>query len=108
MLFLIIVSIIIAVPSFVYWAIKYSKKIPIKNEKKKFEYLKNKFNKLEGSIDEEHKMKIISIEIDEPLNEKENWQVTKIMDGGIFSLKNKSIIIFDKTDRELETKIINN
>ena len=59
MFLIIIVSVIIAVPSFVYWAIKYSKKIPIKNEKKKFEYLKNKFNKLEGSIDEEHKMKII-------------------------------------------------
>lgn len=106
MLFILFLFVVISAIIVIYWLIRYSQKTPIKDEKLKFKYLENKYNKLEGTVDEEHKMKIKMIEIDEPLNKNENWKVTKKLSGGLI-LPDKSIVIFDKTDNELELEMNN-
>tara|TARA_B110000238_G_scaffold194051_1_gene231350 strand:+ start:109 stop:708 length:600 start_codon:yes stop_codon:yes gene_type:complete len=79
------------------------------NESEKEKYLKGEFSKLIGTYDKyidksgfEIDREITKVDISPPLTNKRKWKVYKTLAGG---LGNNKVIIYEKTDKELDLEL---
>ena len=91
--------------------INYKYKKELNNEDEKKEYLQNKYSKLVGTtskfkdLDVEFERKVSEIIIYEPLDEKGNWSVYKRLKAPTWVSNDKDILLYEKTDKELEIEM---